>query len=285
MRTLLLAAVILLSISTAGWAGVIEVPRANSIQSGVSVFSGWKCTATILTVQFDGGQPIVVPYGSERNDTAGLCGDTDNGFALQINYGILSPGVHEAVIFDNSQEFARVTFVVVSSGVEFLTGVSGSGTLTLSNGQDVSIAWSQAQQGLVVTGFSPSPAPPDSAAPPSQTVCTTSTAPVFDVGSLAASWTVVNPCDGRTLTLRITPLEDDGFFACSVSLDFVQGGVQFEGALVKWLDTDTREDVCDDVLSGITKQTSIDISAANLSLDFSKPFQIYYEGQLAFDFQ
>ena len=266
---------------TTTWASVLEVPGINSTLSGISVFSGWKCIAGIITVRFDGGDPIVVPYGSERNDTITACGDADNGFVLLINYNVLGPGVHEAVAFDDGVEFARVTFVVVTSGVEFLTGVAGSGILTLSNGHDVSVAWSEAQQGFIITAFSSDPDEPDPSDQPDppnpgpSSVCTTKMATGLDVVELSSTWEVMNPCDGETLTINITPLEADGFFTCIVSLDFVQGGVQFGGTLADWTDNNTAEEVCDDALFGTTKQTTVEISDAALTLDFSQPFQFF----------
>ena len=100
-----------------------------------------------------------------------------------------------------------------------------------------------------------------------------------------ATWQVTNPCDAKTLRLDITPLTEDGLFACSANLDFVQYGVQFEGALLDWIDTNTQRNVYDDILLGITKQTKVDITQTTLPLDFSQPFQIFYEDQLVFNCQ
>ena len=63
-------------------AAVLEIPGNGAKLSGIGVISGWKCEASgPLTVRFNDGDPISIPYGSERADTAGVCGDTDNGFS------------------------------------------------------------------------------------------------------------------------------------------------------------------------------------------------------------
>ena len=121
--------VLLASIGFAPWAeaSVIELPGAASTKSGVDIFSGWKCVANgAITVRFDSGTPIVIPYGSERNDTISICGDADNGYVLLLNYNTLGPGTHTAEVFDDGVSFASVSFTVVTTGVEFLAGVSGS---------------------------------------------------------------------------------------------------------------------------------------------------------------
>ena len=45
-------------------------------------------------MQFDAGNPIVVTYAPERDDTVPTCGGAANGFALQINYNVLGPREH-----------------------------------------------------------------------------------------------------------------------------------------------------------------------------------------------
>ena len=149
--------VLLASIGFAPWAeaSVIELPGANSTKSGVDIFSGWKCVANgDITVRFDGGTPIVIPYGSERNDTISICGDADNGYVLLLNYNTLGPGSHTAEVFDDGVSFASVSFTVVTTGTEFLAGVSGTGTVTLSNGQVLTIHWSESAQGFEIISIS-----------------------------------------------------------------------------------------------------------------------------------
>ncbi len=140
----------------------LGIPGPGSTQSGVGVISGWKCRANgRLTVRFDGGPAIPLVYGSERPDVRnnGAClenGHDNVGFVAIWNWGRLAKGRHTAVVYDNGTEFARSTFTVVTTGVEFLSGVTGSGTATLSNGQRATLMWSEASQSFVATEFTAS---------------------------------------------------------------------------------------------------------------------------------
>ena len=264
------------ALSSVGYADRIEGPARGSTVSGIGIVYGWKCEAGTLTVRFDGGNPIEILYGSSRGDTLDVCGDSDNGYALLVNYNLLGEGQHTAVVYDDEVEFDRVNFMVVTPGVEFLQGVSGTGTVTLSNGQEARVEWSESTQGFVATQFT---------SPPMRGgLCTTKTARVLDYGSSGdpATWAVTNPCDGETLDIDITPLTSDGFFACSGDLEFVQGGVQFDGSHYDWFDKNTLDSVCDRVLFGLTKQTTVELETT--SLNFSQPFKMYQGGQLIFEF-
>lgn len=156
--------------ATSVWADTLEIPGHGSIQSGIGVISGWKCRANgRITVRFDGGRSIPLVYGSERTDTRGVCGDANNGFVAIWNWGALDDGTYTVVAYDNGQEFDRATFTVVTTGVEFLRDVTGSGTATLSNGQRATLEWSQASQSFVATDFTDPRAEPDPPDPPVET--------------------------------------------------------------------------------------------------------------------
>ena len=154
--SLLFLSALLLATSSPILAAVIEIPPPNSIQSGVSGFIGWKCDAGIITVRFDGGEPLEVPYGVERNDTSTTCGDAHNGFSISLNYNILGEGSHMAEVFDNDELFASVEFTVVTLGEEFLKGVMGSGIIEMSDGQLVAVEWSEEKQGFAIQASYPS---------------------------------------------------------------------------------------------------------------------------------
>ena len=276
---LIIAAVFLASVAHAATLGI---PGPGTTQSGVGVISGWKCRANgRLTIRFDGGSAVPLVYGSERGDTRGVCGDTNNGFVAIWNWAKLDDGRHTAVVYDNGVEFDRATFTVVTTGVEFLQGVTGSGTATLSNGQRATLVWSEASQSFVATDFT---APSGSGSG----LCSTKTATVYDsrVRSVAdpATWVATNPCDGETLDIDMTPLTSGGFFACRLSLAFVQGGVQFDSSHFDWFDRNALDSVCGTILPGITKQTIVDVGGETTSLNFSQPFKVYYDGQLIFEF-
>ena len=76
MGMLVVSMVMGLACTNVSLADNIEVPEEGSIQSGIGTFSGWKCFRfSALTVRFDGGNPLELPCGSQRNDTIGACGD------------------------------------------------------------------------------------------------------------------------------------------------------------------------------------------------------------------
>ena len=105
--------------------GVLEIPSNAAKLSGIGVISGWKCAANgQLTISFNAGDPIPLVYGSERSDTAEVCGDTNNGFVAIWNWALLGDGEHMAVAYDDGVEFARNTFEVATTGEEFVTGTS-----------------------------------------------------------------------------------------------------------------------------------------------------------------
>ena len=128
----------------------LENPAPASIRSGVGLISGWVCDAEELEVSFDGGPRKFVPYGSERIDTAGACGDTDNGFGLLWNYNELGDGPHTVTLYVDGVIATQVDFKVLTLGTNFLRGVSGQGTITLSNGKAVRLQWEESLQNFVI---------------------------------------------------------------------------------------------------------------------------------------
>ena len=105
--------------------GVLEIPSNTAKLSGIGAISGWKCVANgRLTISFNAGDPIPLVYGSERSDTAEVCGDTNNGFVAIWNWALLGDGEHMAVAYDDGVEFARNTFEVATTGEEFVRGTS-----------------------------------------------------------------------------------------------------------------------------------------------------------------
>ncbi len=263
---------LVLALSSVGWADRIEVPVQESTVSGIGILSGWKCEAGTLTVRFNGDEPLEILYGSSRDDTLDVCGDSDNGYVLLVNYNLLGEGQHTAVVYDDEVEFDRVSFIVVTPGVEFLEGASGAGTIRLSDGQRVRVEWSEGTQGFVATEFvSPS-------------ICTTKTARVFDNDSDIATWEVTNPCDGETLDIDITVLSPGAFRVWPGGLVFGQSGDRFHRSHYHWFDRNTLDDLRDNIASGSTKETTVDLRIPRTSLDFLQPFQIYYYQELIFEF-
>ena len=105
--------------------GVLENPGDGSSQSGVGVISGWVCEADEVVIEFNGvAQPVA--YGTERLDTQGVCGDTNNGFGLLFNWNLLGNGEHTVVALVDGVELGRATVTVRTFGEEFMRGCHGA---------------------------------------------------------------------------------------------------------------------------------------------------------------
>ena len=136
-----------------GLPGYLENPGPNSFQSGIGVLSGWVCEAEEVELVL-GDLPVqVAAYGTERLDTAGVCGDTDNGFGLLFNWNLLGEGEHEVVAFVDGVELGRATVRVTTLGAEFVRGVAGECTVEdfPLPGETVTLEWQQHQQNFVIT--------------------------------------------------------------------------------------------------------------------------------------
>ena len=162
-------AILVFMVPTLVSAAVLENPSGGNFYSGVGVVSGWKCDANgPLTVRFYDvnmepvWDPIPLAYPNERPDTAGVCGDTNNGFVAIWNWANLGDGTYTAVVDDNGVEFGRGTFTVTTLGEAFVTGVSGECRIPdfPSPGEDARFAWNQATQGLVLVPNTPALALP-----------------------------------------------------------------------------------------------------------------------------
>lgn len=130
-----------------------ESPAQHTIQSGVGLIRGWACEAGRVAVSIDGGELIPVAYGTEREDTRGVCGDADNGFGMVIAWGLLGNGVHKLRTFIDDTLIAEVEFEVVAIGDGFVRGLKGSYTLEgfPASGQSVDLDWVEADQNFRVT--------------------------------------------------------------------------------------------------------------------------------------
>ena len=135
--------------------GILENPGPGSFQSGIGVLSGWVCDADRVEIVLDSLPSQVAAYGTERLDTAGVCGDTDNGFGLLFNWNRLTDGAHTVRAFADGVEFGRATFTVTTLGQEFLVGVRGETVVTdfPRTGQDVRLMWQESMQNFVITGL------------------------------------------------------------------------------------------------------------------------------------
>ena len=141
--------------------GIMGNPAPGSAHSGVGVVSGWHCRAESVRIELTNGTTGAVittqaGSGTERSDTEGVCGDSDNGFGLLWNWNILGDGWHTVRAFaDNETEpFSWSAVFVTTFGEEFARGLSGEFELAdfPSTGQSVMVEWRQEQQNFVITG-------------------------------------------------------------------------------------------------------------------------------------
>ena len=132
--------------------GFLENPGPSSFHSGIGVLSGWICDAVVVEIVLDDLPPQEAGYGTERLDTAGVCGDEDNGFGLLFNWNRLGDGEHTVRVLADGDEFGRATFTVTTLGVEFLRGVQGEWIVQdfPSPGEEVRLVWQEALQNFVI---------------------------------------------------------------------------------------------------------------------------------------
>ena len=142
---------------TSALTGYLENPGHNSFQSGVGVLSGWVCEAETVEITIGDFAPQAAAYGTERLDTAGVCGDTANGFGLLFNWNLLGDGEHVVVARVDGEELGRATVRVTTLGHEFLRGAEGECVVddfpTL--GETVTLEWQQSSQNFVITDVAP----------------------------------------------------------------------------------------------------------------------------------
>ena len=132
--------------------GSLENPGPASFQSGIGLLSGWVCDAAVVELEINDGPRLAAAYGTDRADTAPVCGDRNNGFGLLLNWNLLGDGEHTVRALADGEEFGRATFTVTTLGVEFLQGTPGE-TLVAdfpSPGEAVRLSWQQAQQNFVL---------------------------------------------------------------------------------------------------------------------------------------
>ncbi|MES2932994.1 MAG: hypothetical protein V4805_05845 [Pseudomonadota bacterium] len=132
--------------------GALENPQPGAHESGIGVVSGWHCDASKIEIEIDGTTPIPAAYGTSRDDTQAVCGKSDTGFSLLINWNILSPGPHVLRALADGVEFGRATASVVTLGAEFWR--EKSGTMRLDNfpqaGKGVIAEWQESKQNFVI---------------------------------------------------------------------------------------------------------------------------------------
>ena len=140
--------------TTVATKGVLGNPGHETFASGIGVISGWVCDAQRVEVQI-GLSRIRMAYGTERLDTQGVCGDTNNGFVTLVNYNSLKPGIHTVrLVVDGRQIGSAHEFIVTTFGTDFLRGVDAVYTLLdfPRPGVNPIILWDQGRQNFVIGG-------------------------------------------------------------------------------------------------------------------------------------
>ena len=145
--------------------GRLENPGPGSRQSGIGLLSGWVCDAEVVEVEINGAQRVAAAYSTDRADTAGVCGDRDNGFGLLFNWNLLGDGVHTVRALADGVVFAQATFTVTTLGEEFVTGAVGETALDdfPTVGEAIRLVWQEASQNFVLAPLDQGPP----ASPPS----------------------------------------------------------------------------------------------------------------------
>ena len=157
---------IALAVALASMSGLVlaqanlENPQGGATESGIGIISGWHCSAESIEVIIDGVSRGNAFVGSRRADTASVCGSTENGFSMLINFNNLPPGSHSIRVLGDGIEFAQREFTTVrSGGVAYLSGAQRQVDVPdfPSPGVTTHLAWSQAKQSFVVIGSSQGP--------------------------------------------------------------------------------------------------------------------------------
>ncbi len=132
--------------------GFLENPAPNTFQSGIGPLTGWVCEAEDVTLKIN-GQSYPAPYGLERPDTLGPCGDTDNGFGTVFNWNVLGSGEHTVETIADGVVLDRATVWVRTLGEEFVRDVAGTCEVPdfPAAGDTVTLVWQEAQQNFVIT--------------------------------------------------------------------------------------------------------------------------------------
>jgi hypothetical protein len=271
----------------------LENPQPASFQSGISVVSGWACTANRVDVEFDGTTTLQAAYGTSREDTRSTCGDANNGFGLLFNWNLLGTGTHTVRALADGMEFARATFTVTTLGLgEFATGLNGGAQVANfpQSGVGVQVQWQESLQNFPLAGALP--------AGVDAGICTTVQAVATDSSGAQANALITNPCvfDRNTLLIQLQNLISGSstraavagadvrsqvgaapFSACNTSLRFTQGGTNFSLAEFQWLDA-AGNPVCLTLQPGATLDTLVRANTSS-TLDFGRAFGVIYAGQ------
>jgi hypothetical protein len=216
--------VLLLGAAAARATGMIETPAVNETTSGIGTISGWHCSARAVTLSVDGTTPVAAATGTERRDTANICGldNFNTGFSLLLNYNLMLTGAHTVVAFADGVEFGRASFTTTTFGVPFLTGKSGQRILRNfpDMNQSAIVQWQESRQNFDIIGrgngttVNPSPIAGTYYGAVG-TQCATDTNPAATMTQERyAKFDVATSTDNQLLSVRVTYSDS---FQCTIS--------------------------------------------------------------------
>ena len=136
----------------------LENPPPNSIESGIGIISGWHCTSNSIEILIDGKSLGYAGTGTSRGDTQSICGHSNSGFSLLINYNELNLGQHKIQFYADGELLQERYFHTVKpSDDPFLRGISKSISIPNfpSAGTSSVLQWSQEKQNFVIVGTQP----------------------------------------------------------------------------------------------------------------------------------
>ena len=154
-------AALLLAAPAALALGNFENPPPGVAVSGASLVSGWHCTATRIEIEYDGGPARTrAASGTDRPDTAGVCGRRDTGFGLLVNWADLGPGAHTVRAYADGELMDTRSVTVVDLGAVFLAGKSATATVNdfPSEGRQLVLEWRESLQSFVAREVRTAPA-------------------------------------------------------------------------------------------------------------------------------
>ena len=148
--------------------GYLEIPGAASTQSGIGVLSGWICEAAEVVVEIEAAAGRLETYeagaGTDRVDTAPVCGHADSGYGLLFNWANLGAGAYTVRVLVDGVALDVHEVTVVTVGPEpFMRGLSGRYPLADFPSQDetTQVVWSEAQQNFLLASGDIAPGPDD----------------------------------------------------------------------------------------------------------------------------
>ena len=256
--------------------GVIEFPDGTA--SGIGLFYGWLCEASNVTISssldaHESRYPIY--YGAGRIDTKSICGDTNNGFYTLMNWNIFGDGEHSIRVYADKNFVAQRVFTVVTPRSEFLTGVTGSGIIELSNGLKARVEWSQSMQNFRILEFI------DDSSEPEQPDADTKIVYIYDTSGNQSRWTIEQNYKYNKLYIDILPLSNNGFYLNGHLISFRQNGRTYDSQYFydEWLWYEN------DGIKHLTNQESLEIELQDGPLTFREPFEMYYDNKLITRFE